>query len=39
LKFIQGAQRLGRLRLRDIADLLAVRDTGGCPCEPADTSP
>jgi len=34
LKFIQGAQRLG-LRLRDIADLLAIRDTGTCPCEPA----
>ncbi len=35
LKFIQGAQRLG-LRLRDIADLLAIRDTGVCPCEPAE---
>lgn len=35
LTFIQGAQRLG-LRLRDIADLLAVRDTGICPCEPAE---
>jgi len=35
LKFIQGAQRLG-LRLKDIADLLAVRDTGVCPCEPAE---
>jgi DNA-binding transcriptional MerR regulator len=35
LRFIQGAQRLG-LRLRDIADLLAVRDTGVCPCEPAE---
>jgi DNA-binding transcriptional MerR regulator len=35
LKFIQGAQRLG-LRLRDIADLLAIRDTGTCPCEPAE---
>lgn len=34
LHFIQGAQRLG-LRLREIADLLAVRDTGECPCEPA----
>lgn len=34
LLFIQGAQRLG-LRLRDIRDLLAVRDTGVCPCEPA----
>jgi DNA-binding transcriptional MerR regulator len=35
IQFIQGAQRLG-LRLRDIADLLAVRDTGVCPCEPAE---
>ncbi|CAN5791144.1 hypoxia response transcriptional regulator [soil metagenome] len=35
LRFIQGAQRLG-LRLREIADLLAVRDTGNCPCEPAE---
>lgn len=35
LAFIQGAQRLG-LRLRDIADLLAVRDNGVCPCEPAE---
>jgi len=35
LHFIQGAQRLG-LRLRDIATLLAVRDTGSCPCEPAE---
>lgn len=35
LQFIQGAQRLG-LRLRDIATLLAVRDTGSCPCEPAE---
>jgi DNA-binding transcriptional MerR regulator len=35
LAFIQGAQRLG-LRLRDIAELLAVRDTGVCPCEPAE---
>lgn len=35
LLFIQGAQRLG-LRLRDIRDLLAVRDTGTCPCEPAE---
>jgi DNA-binding transcriptional MerR regulator len=34
LRFIQGAQRLG-LRLREIRDLLAVRDTGVCPCEPA----
>jgi DNA-binding transcriptional MerR regulator len=35
LRFIQGAQRLG-LRLGDIRDLLAVRDTGTCPCEPAE---
>ncbi|MGE5827285.1 MAG: heavy metal-responsive transcriptional regulator [Micromonosporaceae bacterium] len=35
MRFIQGAQRLG-LRLRDIANLLAVRDTGVCPCEPAE---
>ncbi|MGH3431332.1 MAG: MerR family transcriptional regulator [Thermocrispum sp.] len=36
VRFIQGCQRLG-LRLREIADLLAVRDTGVCPCEPAET--
>ncbi|HEV7898166.1 MAG TPA: heavy metal-responsive transcriptional regulator [Planosporangium sp.] len=35
LRFIQGAQRLG-LRLREIGELLAVRDTGACPCEPAE---
>jgi DNA-binding transcriptional MerR regulator len=35
LMFIQGAQRLG-LQLKDIGDLLAVRDTGVCPCEPAE---
>ena len=35
VRFIQGAQRLG-LRLRDILNLLAVRDTGACPCEPAE---
>jgi DNA-binding transcriptional MerR regulator len=35
LRFIQGAQRLG-LRLREISDLLAIRDTGVCPCEPAE---
>jgi DNA-binding transcriptional MerR regulator len=34
LHFIQGAQRLG-LSLAEIRDLLAVRDTGACPCEPA----
>jgi DNA-binding transcriptional MerR regulator len=36
LRFIQGCQRLG-LRLREIGDLLSVRDTGTCPCEPAET--
>ncbi|WP_028849327.1 MerR family transcriptional regulator [Thermocrispum municipale] len=36
VRFIQGCRRLG-LRLREIADLLAVRDTGVCPCEPAET--
>lgn len=35
LRFIQGAQRLG-LRLREIGELLAVRDTGECPCGPAE---
>jgi DNA-binding transcriptional MerR regulator len=35
LLFIRGAQRLG-LRLAEIRDLLAVRDTGACPCEPAE---
>lgn len=35
LRFIQGCQRLG-LRLREIAELLEVRDTGVCPCEPAE---
>lgn len=35
LRFIQGAQRLG-LRLRDIGDLLGIRDTGACPCGPAE---
>jgi DNA-binding transcriptional MerR regulator len=34
MRFIQGAQRLG-LRLADIRDLLSIRDTGTCPCEPA----
>jgi DNA-binding transcriptional MerR regulator len=36
LQFIQGAQRLG-LTLLDIKNLLAIRDTGVCPCEPAET--
>lgn len=35
LLFIRGAQRLG-LRLAEIRDLLAVRETGECPCEPAE---
>lgn len=35
LQFIQGTKRLG-LTLADIRDLLAVRDTGVCPCEPAE---
>ena len=35
LHFTRGAQRLG-LRLREIATLLQVRDTGHCPCEPAE---
>ncbi len=35
LRFIRGAQRLG-LRLSDVKALLAVRDTGECPCEPAE---
>lgn len=35
LRFIQGAQRLG-LKLAEIRDLLAVRDTGTCPCTPAE---
>ncbi|GAB4005537.1 heavy metal-responsive transcriptional regulator [Glycomyces albus] len=33
-RFIRTCQSAG-LRLSDIADLLAVRDTGMCPCEPA----
>lgn len=35
LRFIQGGRRLG-LRLREIKTLLEVRDTGQCPCEPAE---
>jgi len=31
LRFIQGAQRHG-LRLREIRELLNIRDTGVCPC-------
>ncbi|MGH3149883.1 MAG: MerR family transcriptional regulator [Streptosporangiaceae bacterium] len=34
LLFIRGAQRLG-LRLAEIRELLAVRETGECACEPA----
>ncbi|WP_051815681.1 MerR family transcriptional regulator, partial [Glycomyces tenuis] len=34
-RFIRTCQGAG-LRLGDIADLLAVRDTGVCPCEPAE---
>jgi DNA-binding transcriptional MerR regulator len=36
LLFIRGAQRLG-LRLAEIRELLAVRDTGACACESAET--
>jgi DNA-binding transcriptional MerR regulator len=35
LLFIRGAQQLG-LRLAEIRDLLAVRETGVCPCGPAE---
>jgi DNA-binding transcriptional MerR regulator len=35
LLFIRGAQRLG-LQLAEIRELLAVRDTGVCACEPAE---
>jgi MerR family transcriptional regulator, mercuric resistance operon regulatory protein len=35
LRFIRGAQRLG-LSLAEIKTLLTVRDTGVCPCEPAE---
>jgi DNA-binding transcriptional MerR regulator len=34
LWFIHGMKRLG-LRLVDIRDLLALRETGTCPCGPA----
>jgi DNA-binding transcriptional MerR regulator len=34
--FIRGAQRLG-LRLAEIRELLVVRETGDCPCGPAET--
>lgn len=36
LLFIRGAQRLG-LRLAEIRELLRVRDTGTCPCGPAES--
>lgn len=36
LLFIRGAQRLG-LRLAQIRELLAVRDTGVCACESAES--
>jgi MerR family mercuric resistance operon transcriptional regulator len=35
LLFVRGAQRLG-LRLVEIRELLTVRDTGVCACEPAE---
>ena len=38
IRFVQGCRRLG-LKLREIADLPAVRDTGVCPCEPAEELP
>lgn len=31
IRFIRGAQRAG-LRLREIRDLLEIRDRGACPC-------
>ncbi len=34
LRFIRAGKRLG-LRLDSIGELLEVRDTGQCPCEPA----
>lgn len=36
MRFIQGAQRLG-LRLADIRELVELRKSGECPCEPAAT--
>jgi DNA-binding transcriptional MerR regulator len=35
LLFIKGAKRLG-LRLAEIRDLMTVRETGVCPCDPAE---
>jgi DNA-binding transcriptional MerR regulator len=34
MRFIQGVQRLG-LRLADIRELVEMRQSGECPCEPA----
>lgn len=31
VRFIKGAQRMG-LRLRDVKELLDIRDRGACPC-------
>jgi DNA-binding transcriptional MerR regulator len=31
LRFVRGAQRVG-LRLREVRELLAIRDQGRCPC-------
>jgi DNA-binding transcriptional MerR regulator len=36
IRFIRGVQRLG-LTLEEIGELLTVRDTGECPCGPAET--
>ena len=36
LLFIRGAQRLG-LRLSEIRELLLLRESGDCPCGPAET--
>ena len=38
LLFIRGARRLG-LRLAEIRELARVRDTGTCPCGPAEALP
>ncbi|MEQ8834688.1 MAG: heavy metal-responsive transcriptional regulator [Miltoncostaeaceae bacterium] len=35
LRFIRGCRRLG-LRLAEIRELLSIRDTGACPCGPAE---
>ena len=36
MRFIQGVQRIG-LRLADIRQLVELRQSGECPCEPAAT--